>query len=152
MDSQEVFGDSILVADERLESYVWEVIERLPEDVVEEFSDAQAAMMITDSQPGPVLNLFVEAPGSSPVPVTIHVLQPEMHAMPREAALGAVALFLAEDMIGFRKLYAAGEMEGPTDRGEVDGHLAGHALASEWGFDREIEALRAWTDRGAQNA
>lgn len=147
MDSQEVFGDSVLVSDERLESFVWEVLERLPEEVVDEFAEAQASMMITDSQPGPVLNLFVEAPGSSPVPVTIHVLQPEMLAMPRDAALGAVVTFLAEDLIGFRHLYAAGEMEGPTDRGEIDSHQAGHALACEWGFEREIEALRAWTSR-----
>lgn len=151
MDRQEVFGDSVLVADERLESFVWEAIERLPEEAVDEFAEAQAAMMITDSQPGPVLNLFVEAPGSSPVPVTIHVLQLEMRAMPREAAIGAVARFLAEDLIGFRHLYAAGEIEGPTDRGEVDGHDAGDALARGWGFEREIEAVRAWDSRG-QNA
>lgn len=143
MDSMEVFGDSVLVTDERMESFVWEVIERLPEEVVEEFYEAQAGLMITDSQPGPVFNLFVEAPGSSAVPVVIHILQPEIMALPRDAALGAVALFLAEDLIGFRHLYAAGEMDGPTDRSEVDGHEAGFALAREWGFEREIEAYRA---------
>lgn len=94
----------------------------------------------------------MEAPGSSLVLMTIRVLQPEMLAMPGEAAIGAVVTFLAEDLIGFRHLFVAGELEGSTDRSEIDGHPAVHGLACEWGFERSIKVLRAWTDGDSQIA